>query len=429
MKLTAEQKIERAHISILQSQKFRFFSGMTMVGKVYVSDDVPTARTNGIDIWYGREFVDSLNQKQLLFLVLHELSHMAWRHLSVWKNLYEKDPLLANAACDFVINLQLLDQDPQETEIQFPTDADGNRMGLIDEKYRGWDSKQVFDDLMQECEDDGEDDGDCGGDDGGGGTGGYPSDDKKPKKGRTRSGIGKQQFDEHDWEGGKELTEKEKRDHEGRIARALQQGKQLVGKMGGEVDRNLLDLVQPEVDWRDVLRDCVKNVCKGSGDSSWRRFSRRHLGADIFLPQNIEHRVGWVVDGTDTSGSVGNEILSKFMSEIKSICNEVMPEGLHHLYWDTRVAGHETYTPAEYDQIDKVTKPRGGGGTDPSCLPTYIKKEITDKGQQVDVVVILTDGYFYGEGDWSQVSCPVIWCVVGNPSFTAQSGKTIHIKE
>jgi len=421
MKITAEQKVERAHVSILQSKKFRFFAGMTMVGKVFVDDDVPTARTNGADVWYGREFVDSLNQKQLLFVVLHELSHIAWRHTSVWKNLYRKDPLVANAACDYVINLQLIDQDPDEQEIQFPTFPDGSRMGLLDEKYRGWDSKQVFDDLMKELEDD------CEGD-------GEPCEDGEPIDGSGRSPKRKKldanQFDEHDWDGDKELTDKEKRELESRINRALQQGKQLVGKMGGDVPRDLVELVEPEVDWRDVLRDLVKNVCKGSGDSSWRRFSRRHLGADIYLPQNIEHRVGFIVDCVDTSGSIGGPILGKFMSEVKSICNEVTPEGLHHLYWDTRVAGHEVYAPAEYDQIDKTTQPRGGGGTDPSCLPPYIKNKIIQgEGQQVDVVIVLTDGYFHGEGNWADLGCPIIWCVVGNPSFNAESGKTIHIKE
>lgn len=426
MKMTAEQKVERAHVSVLQSKRFRFFSGLTMIGKVGVDDDTPTARTNGRDVWYGREFVESLNDKQLLFVVLHELSHIAWRHTTVWKHLYKKHPLLANAACDYVINLQLLDQDPNENEIQFPTTADGHRMGLLDEKYRGWDSKQVFDDLMKEMGEEDECDGEgtpCedGQPSGGGGTG-----KRKSKKKELEDG----QFDEHDWDGSDELTEKEKQDLEGKIIRALHQGKQLVGKMGGNMSRELLELVEPEVDWRDVLRDCVKNVCKGSGDSSWRRFSRRHLGSDIYLPQNVDHRVGWVVDCTDTSGSIGGVILTKFMTEIKSICNEVMPEGLHHLYWDTHVAGHETYAPSEYDQIDKVTKPRGGGGTDPSCLPPYIKREIIqDKGQEIDVVIILTDGYFYNEGNWAEIPCPVIWCVVGNPSFTASHGKTIHIKE
>lgn len=416
MKLTAEQKVEKAHVSILQSKRFGFFAGLTMIGKVTVEDDVPTARTNGRDIAYGRDFVESLTDKQLLFVVLHELSHIAWRHTSVWRHLYKKDPLLANAACDFVINLQLVDQDPDEYEIAMPSHPDGTRMGLLDEKYRGWDSKQVFDDLLKECEKDGDDEGDHRG--GNGGTG-------QPRGGR--GDIGRDQFDEHDWEGTESLTEKEKEDLEGRIIRALHQGNQLIGKMGGNMPRELAELVQPEVPWKDVLRDMVKNICRGSGDSSWRRFSRRHLGSGIYLPQNIDHRVGCVVDCTDTSGSIGGLVIGKFMSEVKSICEEVMPEALHHIYWDAEVAGHEIYSPGEYDQIDKLTEVRGGGGTDPGCLPPYIKEKIINSGNQVDVIIVLTDGYFYAEGDWASLGVPVIWCVVDNKGFAAASGKTIHI--
>lgn len=74
--LTAEQKVERAHVSIMRSSRFRFYSGLTMIGKVEVSDTVPTAGTNGRDVFYGREFVQSMNEKQVLFVVLHELSHI-----------------------------------------------------------------------------------------------------------------------------------------------------------------------------------------------------------------------------------------------------------------------------------------------------------------------------------------------------------------
>lgn len=416
MKLTAEQKIEKSHVSILQSKRFRFFSGLTMVGKVTVDDDIPTARTNGRDIAYGREFVGVLNDKQLLFVVLHELSHIAWRHTSVWRHLYEKDPILANAACDYVINLQLVDQDPNAEEIEMPSHPDGSRMGLLDERFRGMDSKQVFDILRKEFYEDGQPDGDGDGD--GRGTG----------QGRGgRNCISRDQFDDHDWDGAGSLTDKEKQDLEGRIIRALHQGNQLIGKMGGNMPRELVELTQPEVSWKEVLRDMVKNICRGSGDSSWRRFSRRYLGAGIYLPQNIDNRLGCVVDCLDTSGSIGGVILGKFMSEVKSICEEVMPEGLHHIYWDTEVAGHEIYSPAEYDQIDKLTDVRGGGGTDPSCIPPYIRKNILDKGTQVDVVIVLTDGYFHGEGDWASLGVPVIWCVVDNRSFTATHGKTIYI--
>ena len=396
--LTAEQKVERAHVSIMQSKLFRFYSGLTMIGKVSVSDDMPSAGTNGRDVTYGREFVGKMNDKQMLFVVLHELSHIAWRHTTTWKHLYDKDHMLANCACDYVINLQLVDQDPNQTEIMFPTNPDGSRMGLLDEKYRGMDAQQVFNLLVQEY-----------------GTGENP---------RVRGELGDGQFDEHDFEGAEELSAEEKQELGSRITQALHQGKQLAGKMGGDVPRGMQELVEPQVPWQEVLRDLVKVTCKGSGDSSWRKFSRRHLGSDIYLPQNIDHKVGRICIADDTSGSIGGDIHDTFMSEVKSICDEVRPEGLDLLYWDTRVAGHEFYTEADYESMLGVTKPRGGGGTDPNCIPAYLK----DNSMFPEITIVLTDGYYSSEGDWSSISSPVLWCVVDNKGYSSSTGKVIHIK-
>lgn len=397
--LTAEQKIERAHVSIMQSKLFRFYSGLTMIGKVEVSDEFPTAGTNGRDVYYGREFISKLNDKQTLFVVLHELSHIAWRHTTTWKHLYKEDAMLANCACDFVINLQLLDQDPDGKEIEFPTKPDGSKIGLVDEKYRGMDAQQVFNLLKQEF-----------------GEG----------KARSISELDGDQFDEHDFDGAEQMTEQEKQELGTRVQQALHQGKQLAGKMGGEVPRDLQALVTPQVDWREILRDLVKQACKGSGDSTWRKFSKRYLGSDIYLPNNIDHKVGRILVATDTSGSISGSVIDTFMAEIKSICDEVRPEGLDLLYWDYKVAGHEFYTEAEYEGMLSTTKPSGGGGTDPSCIPKYMK----DHNMVPEISIVLTDGYFYhSEGDWSNVQNPLLWCVIDNQSFTANTGKVIHIKE
>lgn len=396
--LTAEQKIERAHVSIMQSKLFRFYSGLTMIGKVGVRDDIETAGTNGRDVYYGRKFVESMNDKQMLFVVLHELSHIAWRHTTTWKHLYDKDPMLANCACDFVINLQLVDQDPECKEIMFPTDATGKRLGLLDEQYRGMDAQQVFNLLKEEY-----------------GTGQNP---------KAQDKLGGGQFDEHDFEGAESLTAEEKQELASRITQALHQGKQLAGKMGGEVPRDLQGLVEPQVSWQEILRDIVKQVCKGTGDSSWRRFSKRHLGADIYLPQNIQHKVGKILVAVDTSGSIGGAILDTFLSEVKSICDEVRPESVDLLYWDWVIAGHETYTEGEYEDLVEQTKPSGGGGTNPDCIPAYIKEHSMNQ----EVTIVLTDGYYGSEGDWSGVSTPILWCVVDHKSYTSTTGKVIHIK-
>ena len=112
-----------------------------MVGKVTVSEKCKSARTNGRDVEYGRAFVDMLTDKQLAFLVVHEAMHKAYRHMTVWKHLPDKQ--VANWAMDYVINLQIKDTDPSETEVAMPRDPKtGKLIGLLDEKYRGMDTKQ-----------------------------------------------------------------------------------------------------------------------------------------------------------------------------------------------------------------------------------------------------------------------------------------------
>ena len=56
-KLTAEQRIELVHVSLMRNKEFALFAGLFMVGKTSVSELVPTARTNGRDAEYGRAFV------------------------------------------------------------------------------------------------------------------------------------------------------------------------------------------------------------------------------------------------------------------------------------------------------------------------------------------------------------------------------------
>ena len=157
--MDAERKLKKVKISIMRNPKFALWQGVLMIGKTQVADDVASAQTNGRDEIYGRAFVDSLTESELAFVVLHEALHKALRHFSTWKKLSEENHLLCNAACDYVINLMLYDLDKQEQTLRMPRYKDGpkkgERLGLIDEKYRGMNTKQVFDLLKKEYEDGG----------------------------------------------------------------------------------------------------------------------------------------------------------------------------------------------------------------------------------------------------------------------------------
>jgi hypothetical protein len=178
----------------MRNQRFALLSGILMVGKTRVDDNVPTACTNGRDEIYGRKFVSGLDDAELAFVIAHEAAHKMYRQLTTWKKLYDEDAALANEACDYVVNLMLKDLDPEGTVISLPRHKTGlmrgKPMGLIDERFRDMNTKQVFDILKQEQEQ-GEQSCDGQGDGSGEGSGG---------------------FDQHDWGGAEEMSEEEKKE-------------------------------------------------------------------------------------------------------------------------------------------------------------------------------------------------------------------------
>ena len=386
--LTAEQRIEKAVMSIMAHDKYVGLSSVLMIGDRTVVDDIPTACTNGRDERYGRDFVDSLSDPELRFLILHEAYHKMYSHLTTWKHLYDKQPRIANAACDYVINVQLVDGDAGEGFIEMP------EIGLFDIDYRGMDSAQVFHKIYQDTD---------------GGYGGGHGGEGEP-------------LDTHDWEGADSLTTEEKRDLEREVDEAIRQGALVAGKLGSGGARELEELLKPQIDWRDALREFIATTCAGNDFSTYARPNRRYLSANVYLPSGISQQIEELVIAIDTSGSIRQRDLTVFLSEIGSICETVHPQAIRLLYWDTEVCADERYDRTELDTLVQSTKPAGGGGTDVTCVPEYMTKHrITPQA-----VVVFTDGYVWG--NWGTWSCPVLWTIYGNPKARPDCGKVTHIK-
>jgi len=391
----AQRKLKKVKINLMRNPKFALWSGVMMIGKTSVVEGIPTACTNGRDEMYGLEFVTKLDEKQLGFVVLHENMHKGLRHLTTWAKLAKEDPRLANVAMDHVINLMIMDMDPNEQIISFPRNDDGSRMGCYDIKYRGMNTKQVYD-LLKEGQDSG----------------------------------GDQGFDEHDWDGAKELSEEERKDLEREVDQALRQGQvaaqKAAGNSAGNLSRELGDLLQPQIDWREALREFVSTICNAKDASSWRRVNRRFVGSDVYLPTLVGEKVGHIAVGIDTSGSIGNHELNTFLSEVKSIVDDVHPDKVDLIYWDSVVAAHEEYDSATMSNLVSSTKPMGGGGTDPRAMMNYLK----EKRIKPECIIQLTDGYV---GEWGdEWEAPIMW-VISEGRYTSDRivspvGKTVHIK-
>lgn len=396
----AERRLKRVKITLMRNPKFALWSGILMLGKTEVVDNIPTACTNGRDEKYGRQFIEGLDDKELGFVVLHENLHKAFRHLFIWRKLYDENPRMANAACDYVINLMIVKGDAQEQVVSIPR-KNGKIYGLLDQRFDKMNAKQVFDILKQEQEQSG---------------------------GEGEGGEGDENFDDHDWDGAQELSQEEVKELEKEVDQALRQGQithqKVNGTGAGGMGRELGDLLEPQIDWREVLREFVKSICSAKDASSWRKVNRRYLSGDVYMPTLIGERIGRIAIGIDTSGSIGGRELDRFLSEVKCIAEDVHPEFVDLIYWDSGVAAHEEYDESSMANIVSSTKPAGGGGTDPTSMMRYLKeKDITP-----ECIVMLTDGYI---SDWGgEWNAPILWAICNGASDVfAPCGKTVHIKD
>ena len=85
--LTEEQRLSKAVVKIMD--RAPYLSAVLMIGRREITDNPKhrTAYTNGKDEFYNRAFVASLNDAELRFLVLHEVYHKLFKHLTTWKHL------------------------------------------------------------------------------------------------------------------------------------------------------------------------------------------------------------------------------------------------------------------------------------------------------------------------------------------------------
>ena len=397
---TAERKLQRVKISLMRDDRFVYWRGIMMVGKTELVEDFPTAYTDGYNEGYGRQFVESQNDKQLAFGILHENLHKIGRDLSVWRKLFEDDKQLANMACDYRINLLLVDMDPLGNTLQFPTNPDGSRMGLLDERFRDMDVPAIFRLLKQEKQD---------------GTGAFGSGGDGTKMGNA--------MDEHDWEAG-DGTPAEQQDTQAKeIDQALRQGemehRKVNGNKAGNVERFMSEMLKPKINWKEALADFVRSACAGKDKSTWRRPNRRYLGMDIIMPSLISERVGHLVYGPDMSGSVGGKETTAMVTELVQLAKEMRPDKLDVLYWDSAVARHEEYDESNIDLLASSTKPMGGGGTSPACVKRYME----EKRIEPECVIMLTDGYV---DSWPEFNCPTLWLIT-TKGKTAPTGISVYL--
>jgi len=382
---TQETRLKKAHISLMKHPETALYSGVMLMGKSSVEDEKFTAYTDGVNKRYSREFISKLSDAELRGLVLHENLHVALKHIQRFKKEFKAEPMLINASADYVVNDIILNLNDRSF-LTLPEDR------LYDAKYRNWSVREVYEDLKKQRQD-----------------------NNTPQGGNEYKTL-----DDHDFESSQNMTEAEAKELSSKIDKALREGGILAGRMGAKIPRTIQELLEPKVDWREVLREFVTSATRGSDEYTWRRFNKRLMANDIYMPSMENESVGELVVAIDTSGSIGGQELTEFASELASICSVCTPSKVRVLWWDTEVHGEQVFSPEDYNNLKDILKPQGGGGTMATCVSDYINAKKINS----EAVIVFTDGYLESVIKWV-ISAPTLWLVTQAKDFTPPSGKVV----
>ena len=393
----AREKLVTARIGLLLRAPF-FGNLATRMNLINADDWCPTAATDGRRFYYNSEFVNNLPLKQLEFLVGHEVLHAVYDHMGRRGN---RDPKLWNIADDYCVNWDLVEQRV----------GDKIPVALYDSKYKGMSAEEVYDDLYENADKINIDDlmkrlldEHLDGNDGDGDEG---EDGDKPGNKRPR------------------LSEAEKKEIRDEVKEAVLAAAQAsgAGNLPGGVKRMIKDLIEPVMDWRELLQQQIESTVKS--DFTWARPSRRSWHMDAVMPGMKPGEQIDVVIGIDASGSITDNDLKIFLSEIKGIMEAYDEYRITILGWDTEVHNVATFTSDNLEDITTFT-PGGGGGTDPHCVWNYLQANDIEPKK----LIMFTDYCFFGwSPDEVEQYCDTVWIIKGNKSAEPEFGVYAHYED
>lgn len=337
---TASDKFTKAHAGLVLDQPF--FGALALKLQIVEDPTCDTMWTNGVMLGYGPKFVDSLSLAQLKSCIAHEVMHCAMLH---HVRMQGRDAKKWNYAGDYVINAIL-----DKAGFDMPSFV------LLDPQYAAFSTEHVYSLLPDMPPDSGDGEGSSS-DPGGMG-------EVRQAPGNTNAQMKEQEID---WQV---------------ATNQAARGAKAMGKLPSALESLIIGMNKSKVDWKELLRNFITKVCKD--DYTWSRPNRRFVAQNLYLPSQHGESMGEIIVVVDTSGSIGQDELSQFCSELNAITEDVLPQKIHVLYVDTRVAGAEEFTP---EDLPIKMSAKGGGGT--SFRPPF---EWAEKQQiEPECLIYLTD--------------------------------------
>jgi len=324
-------------------------------------------KTDGSTIFINFEAAKKLPFEILYVLLLHEILHCFLFHPSRMKG---RDFETWNYACDFVANGIIVEI--SKVHVKNLTLPEG---ALYDEKYTNWSAEKVYNDLKDRASDKKKNDSKSRGSSPSKNDGTINSDEALKQMERGGSAPSDLMLPPSDFS---------EDDFKQEVTHAFKNSTKQIGNLAGVCDRILGNIETSAFRWEKIFALLVKRVLYYGNGRSFAKPKPYGWLFGVALPGNIGTQKHNVVVVLDTSGSVSQAEMNRFIGElgkIMSLCSYV-----HVITCDCKVNEIVKIRNMKDILVKNKVNFRGGGGTnfEPALLAA---SKIPN-----DLVIYISDG-------------------------------------
>ena len=347
---------------------------------------VGVTRVVDIALYYNPEFLMSLTKAESFAVLEHEAMHILLHHILRRKH-YNHHPKLYNYGADMAINSYIAGL-PEWAIF-------ANKIGLPDNQSAEWYYASLKDKIKESGE----------GEDG----------EKGDGEGGVLSKAGRSVDDHSKWEdmqGDSDVIAEKIRG----ISKQAMKEQEKKANGWGDIPAGLVQEIiaanKPVVNWQKELRYFIYKTILVGKKNTRKRPNRRYGYQNPGVKKTLKSRI---IVGVDTSGSVSDENLIEFFTELNGMNSHA---DVYVIQFDTQLYGKAEL----YDKKKKVVKVTGRGGTSFDPIIKFADDE------NYDGVIVLTDGYCSFP---PEPKCSVMWGLTketGN-AVVPPYGKSVVIKK
>lgn len=408
------------------------FYGLLLMHMIYaVSEEIETACTDGVRITFGIDFLDSLSDSELDFVMMHEILHVVLQHC--FRGDVE-DPEAYNIAADIVVNSNIMLENGMKAS-SITLSKYGIAMHVAPDGKEGheYTAEQVYAMLPKNLNKKGNNKSP------GSAVGRAKKENKKGNNkspgsadGRAKKEIAKDKhqpvwvWDDHSQWGKYEEDDTlrdvwVKRFEDAAEAIEIRDPSNTRGLLPAFAERILKELKKTQTDWHTILNDFVQEEIV---DYSFSPPDRRFDDSPFFLPDlnGKEDMVEDILFMIDTSGSMSDDMIAAAYSEVKGAIDQFNGKLKGWLgFFDAAIIKPQPFS----DENEfKIIKPAGGGGTDFQIIFEYVFHHMSDKLPAS--IIILSDGDAPFPQEKLAGGIPVLW-LLNNEEVNPPWGKVARI--